>query len=123
VAELKTKKTTVDVDGFVAAVEPERRRTDAHRVLAIMRDVTGEPGAMWGASMIGFGTTGSWFKVGFSPRKANLVVYLIDGFEARTDLLTQLGPHKIGASCLYVTALDRIDESVLRRLVHASFTS
>jgi hypothetical protein len=124
-AEPKTKRTDASVDDFLAAVEPERRRTEGRRLLTICRDVTGEPGAMWGPTMVGFGSdpTGAWFKVGFSPRKAKLVVYMIDGFQDRGERLARLGPHSTGQACLYIPALDKVDEAVLRDLLHHSYTT
>ncbi len=128
-AELKTKPHDGDVEAFLDAVPDERRRADAKAVSALMREVTGDEPVMWGASMVGFGLfaytyasgrSGEWFVVGFSPRKANLVLYLMDGYEHRADLLERLGPHALGKSCLYLKRLDGVDMGVLRELVAAS---
>jgi hypothetical protein len=119
-----------DVDAFLEAVPDDDRRADAHTVLELMRSVTSEPPVMWGPSIVGFGSyhyryasgrTGDAPLAAFSPRKANLVVYLVGGFEDRyPELLEQLGPHKTGKACLYVKRLGDIDLDALRQLVERS---
>ena len=129
-AENKTKPTDADVDAFIDAVGDERRRGEARTVLALMSEITGEQPAMWGPSMVGFGTVhyryasgreGDMFAAGFSPRKAALTVYLTDGFDGREDLLERLGPHTTGRACLYLKRLDAVDLDVLRALVESSY--
>ncbi|WP_433284674.1 DUF1801 domain-containing protein [Micromonospora sp. CA-244673] len=122
-----TVPTDASVDDFLAAVPDDRRRADAERLCALLREVTGEPPVMWGPSIVGFGTyrytyaggrTGDWPLVGFSPRKQQLVVYLVGGYEERyPSVLARLGPHKTGKGCLYLKRLDDVDESALRELV------
>ncbi|MEU9888718.1 DUF1801 domain-containing protein [Sphaerisporangium sp. NPDC051011] len=122
-----TVPTGAGVGDFLSAVPDERRRADAERLCAILREVTGEPAAMWGSSIVGFGSyrytyksgrTGDWPLVSFSPRKQHLVVYLVGGFEERhASVLARLGPHKTRKGCLYLKRLDDVDESVLRELV------
>jgi hypothetical protein len=122
-----TVPTDASVDDFLAAVTDERRRADAERLRTILGEVTGEPAVMWGSSLVGFGTyhytyatgrTGDWPLAGFSPRKQQLVVYLVGGFEERhASVLARLGPHKTGKGCLYLTRLDDVDESALRELI------
>jgi hypothetical protein len=128
-AELKTVRTDASVDEFLAAIPDERRRRDAVAVRDLMASVTGEPGAMWGAGIVGFGdrtltyATGrtlDWFTVGFSPRKQSTTLYLTDGFEEHAEALRQLGPHSIGRSCLYVKRLDDVDLAVLTGLIEAA---
>lgn len=120
-----------DVTAYLAGVENGTRRDDAQNVCALMQEVTGEEPTMWGAAMIGFGEyhytyasgrSGEWFKVGLSPRKQQLTIYLMDGFEAYTALLGRLGPHSTGKSCLYIKRLSDVDTDVLRELVAASWT-
>ena len=129
-AENKTKPTGADVDAFIDAVESDRRREEARTVLALMREVTGEEPAMWGPSMVGFGSVhyryesgreGDMFAAGFSPRKGAMTVYINDGFDEREELLARLGPHTTGAACLYLKRLDAVDLDVLRDLVEASY--
>lgn len=122
-----TVPTDASVDDFLAAVPDDRRRADAERLCALLREVTGEPPVMWGPSIVGFGAyhytygsgrTGDWPLVGFSPRKQQLVVYLVGGYEERyPSVLARLGPHKTGKGCLYLKRLDNVDESALRELV------
>jgi hypothetical protein len=126
-AELKTKPTTASVADFLAGVEPERRRLDGLRLCEIMRDVTGEEPVMWGPTMVGFGHMhyryatgheGDCMKVGFSPRKAALSLYGLNGWpDDDRAPLSRLGPHTAGASCVYVKRLDDVDEAVLRELI------
>lgn len=127
--EPKTRPTDASVEAFIDAVEDPRRREDAHAVLALMRRVTNEEPVMWGPSIVGFGSYraadgkgAAWCRLGFSPRKANLVVYLIDGYENRAAMLARLGKHKIGKSCLYLNKLADIDPKVLEDLVIDSWT-
>ena len=126
----KMAPTSADVEAFLDAVPDEHRRADAHTLLQLMRSVTGEPPVMWGPSIVGFGSyhyryasgrSGDAPLAAFSPRKANLVVYLVGGFEDRyTKLLEQLGPHKTGKACLYLKRLGDVDLDALRQLVERS---
>ncbi len=127
--ELKTQKNDGDVEAFLHSVENKRRREDSFVILDLMREVTGEPGALWGTSIIGFGSyhykyasgrEGDWFVTGFSPRKQNMTLYIMPGFEQYNDLLSKLGKHKTGKSCLYINKLDDVDLDVLRELVAQS---
>jgi hypothetical protein len=127
---VKTVKNDADVDAFLASIEHPIRRSDAVEVREIMARVSGDRGSMWGDSIVGFGdqplpyTGGNpWFAVGFSPRKRNLVLYVMDGFEAHRDLLDRLGPHDTGKACLYLTRLDQIDRSALEQLIERSFAA
>lgn len=125
-ANLKTVPTAASVEGFIAAVEPASRREDARVVLEMMRRLTGEPPVLWGPSIIGFGRyryryesgrEGEMCRIGFSPRKAALVIYMIDGYDRREALLAKLGKHTIGKSCLYVKRLSDIDLGVLEAMM------
>ena len=115
---------------FLATVEPVKRRLEGERLLALMSEVTGETPFMWGPSMIGFGTyrycypsgrKGEFFRVGFSPRKSALSLYGLKDDEHTEAMLADLGPHTLGAGCVYVKRLDAVDEGVLRALVKRSF--
>ena len=128
-AELKTKKNDASVLEFLNAVDNEQRREDSLQLLRIMEEVTGEPAAMWGPAIVGFGSyhyryasgrEGDWMLTGFSPRKQNLTVYIMAGFARYDELMSRLGPHKTGKSCLYLKKLSDVDESVLRQLIAAS---
>ena len=125
------RPTGAAVQAFLTAIPDERRRADAHRLFELMAEITGEPAAMWGPSIVGFGSFHYKYDSGregdaplaaFSPRKDNLVVYLMAGYEERfPDLLTRLGPHKTGKSCLYLKRLDGVDQRVLRQLIEHSY--
>lgn len=127
-SEPKTQPTGASVEDFLAAVEPARRREDAIAVCALMREVTGEAPAMWGPSIVGFGrytyvnTTNKpadWPRMGFSPRKAALTLYLATTPETEA-MLARLGPHTTSVACLYIKRLDQVDMGVLRELCVAS---
>jgi hypothetical protein len=132
--EPKTKRTNEDVDESLAGVADEKRRGDAQKVCRLMREVTGEPGAMWGSSIVGFGNyhykyasgrEGNWMRIGLSPRKTALTLYLMSSYEFKDyqDLLPKLGPHSIGKGCLYIKSLDDVDLKVLKELITKSFQS
>lgn len=121
----KTTKTNASVAGFIAAVEDETRRKDAKAVDKMFREITGEKPAMWGPTIIGYGEyqspTGPWPRAGFSPRKANQVLYVLASFKECDALLKRLGKHKTGTSCLYINKLADVDEKVLRDLIGVSW--
>ena len=121
--EPKTQRTKASVAAFIAAVEDDTRRKDAKAVDRMIREITGAKPVMWGASIVGYGEyqtpTGPWPRAGFSPRKANLVVYLAPQSKD-AKLLKKLGKHKTGVSCIYITKLADVDEGVLRDVIAAS---
>ena len=129
--EPKTKATDADVRAYVAAVEHPVRRADAETLLEIYGEITGMEPKMWGPTMIGYGSydyewkscAGTAMRAGFSPRKANLVLYLMGGYcnpetQAQVDALrARLGKHKTGASCLYINKLADVDLAVLKEMI------
>lgn len=121
-AEPKTRPTDVPVADFIAAVDHPRRRADAEAVRAMLTEVTGLEPVMWGPSIIGYGScrlpTGDWPIIGFSPRKAQMVVYL--DVTDQGGLLARLGKHKTSVACLYFNKLDDIDPAVLREMAERS---
>jgi hypothetical protein len=128
-AENKTQRTNASVAAFLAAIPDPSRQRDAKALAAVIRKATGERPAMWGSSIVGYGQMtyhGSngravdWFPVGFSPRKAALVLYLMGGLKANASLLAELGPHKVGGGCLYLSRFAEIDTRVLARLIKLS---
>jgi Domain of unknown function (DU1801) len=129
VAGLKTTRNDADVGAFLASIPDETRRGDGLEICALMEEVTGEPPAMWGSSIVGFGqyryVSGSgreadWFLTGFSPRKQSLTLYVMDGFGDYATLLGRLGPHRTGKACLYLKRLSDADPEVLRTLIERS---
>jgi len=129
VSDLKTQPTEASVEDFLAAVEPARRREDALAVCALMREITGETPVLWGPSIVGFGRytyvnstrkPAEWPRMGFSPRKAALTLYLASTPETEA-MLERLGPHTTSVACLYIKRLDQVDMGVLRELCVASW--
>ena len=127
-AELKTKMNDTDPMEFLLQVEKDKRREDSIKLLQIMKNLTKEQPKMWGPSIIGFGkmeyknTSGThdWMMTGFSPRKQNLTIYIMDGFTMYEQLLSKLGKHKLGKSCLYINKLEDIDIDILEELISKS---
>lgn len=125
-AENKTQATDASVENFLAKVEPERRRVDGRILLDMMTRVSGEPPIMWGPSIIGFGNChyryesgreGVMGRIGFSPRKAQLVLYIVGGFPRHAALMAKLGKYSTGKSCLYIKKLADVDLAVLEALM------
>jgi hypothetical protein len=127
-AELKTKKTGARVAAFIAGIDDEATRKDCKALLAIFKDATKAKPCMWGPAIVGFGdyryTSGrqsyEWFLAGFSPRKQNLVLYLMSGYQRFPDLMAKLGKQATGKSCLYLKRLSDVDVPTLKKLVAAS---
>jgi hypothetical protein len=128
-AELKTKATDASVTDFLNSVEDEQKRKDCFEVLKIMRQATKSEPKMWGPSIVGFGDyhyvyesgrENDWFLAGFSPRKQNLTLYIMSGFDRYHELLKKLGKHSTGKGCLYIKRLADIDMKVLKELVESS---
>ncbi|MDE0224495.1 MAG: DUF1801 domain-containing protein [Gammaproteobacteria bacterium] len=128
-ATLKTRPTDASIETFLDSVDNEDRREDARRVLAIMGRVTGEPARMWGTRIVGFGSyhyryasgrEGDWPLTGLSPGKRNLTVYIMPGFDEYGEMLSRLGKHRTGKSCLYVNRLRDVDLNVLEEIIRQS---
>jgi hypothetical protein len=128
-AELKTKRNDASVEDFLGGIADERRRREAFTILDLMRNATGLEPKMWGDSIVGFGEyhyksrsgcEGDWFVTGFSPRKQNLTLYIMPGFESYGALLEKLGKHKTGVSCLYINRLADVDLPTLKELIRQS---
>lgn len=123
-ADIKTKETNESVEHFINSVQNAQQRDDCFAILKMMENATGDTPKMWGKSMIGFGNvrykspkTGrevEWFKIGFSPRKANLSLHLM---KLDANLLKRLGKHKTGVGCLYINKLEDIDLEVLDKMI------
>lgn len=126
----KTIENDGDVLAFIESVDNEKRKEDAKVLLKLMTEITGFPAKMWGTSLIGFdsyhykydsGREGDMLKVGFSPRKSNLAVYIMPGFDRYDELMSRLGKYKTGKSCLYINKLADVDMAVLSELIKKSF--
>jgi hypothetical protein len=131
-SNLKTKPNSNSVNEFLKNVENATKREDSFEILKILKEITKEEPVMWGDSIVGFGSyhykyesgrEGDWFLTGFSPRKQNLTLYIMTGFDIHKALLQKLGKYKIGKSCLYINKLKDIDKSVLKELISESIKS
>ena len=128
--EIKTKETTASVEDFIITVKEEQKRNDSFLLLNLMKKATQQEPKMWGSSIIGFGNirykspaTGrevDWFRIGFSPRKASLSLYLSLNIQSHEALLQKLGKHKTGAGCLYINKLADVDIKVLEEMITAA---
>ena len=128
-AEPKTKPNDQSVEAFLNTVDDEQKRRDSFTILALMEEITGAEPIMWGDSIVGFGTyhytyasgrENEWFLVGFSPRKRNITLYIMSGFDQYDALLAKLGKFTTGNACLYIKKLDDIDLPTLRELIKQS---
>ncbi len=128
-AAVKTQKNRASVAEFIAAVEDDAKRADTKAIDKLLREVTGEKPAMWGAAIIGYGTyknantlgEADWPKIGFSPRKGATVLYIVPSLLASDPLMKKLGKYKSGKSCLYIQKLADVDQQVLRKLATRSW--
>lgn len=129
-AELKTKLNDASVEEFINNISDSQTKEDCFKILKLMKEITKEPAKMWGASIVGFGNyhyvskskqEGDWFLCGFSPRKQNITLYLMYGFDNQSEKLKKLGKFKTGRSCLYVKKLDDINIDVLKDLISDSY--
>ncbi|WP_462248073.1 DUF1801 domain-containing protein [Ekhidna sp.] len=124
-ADIKTQPNNLSVDGFLDKVEPAWKRDDSKKIMQLLQKITGEKPVMWGETIIGFGNyhykykSGreiDYFLAGFSPRKANITVYMMGGFEGHDEDLAKLGKYKKSVGCLYFKKLEDIDVKVLERM-------
>ncbi|MBB3167667.1 DUF1801 domain-containing protein [Simiduia aestuariiviva] len=126
---LKTRPSDASVADFLAAVEHPTRRADALVLLALFERITGEAAVLWGETIVGFGgydyqrqgETLQWMQTGFSPRKQNLSIYVMNGFSDYTAQLAKLGKHKTSVSCLYINKLADVDLTVLEAILADSW--
>lgn len=129
-AELKTKATNRSVKDFLNTIESEEKRADSLALLKIFEKITGEEAVLWGDSIIGFGLyhykserssqEGDWPRVGFSPRKQNLTLYVMAG-NKDNPLLSKLGKYKASVGCLYINKIADVDAVILADLIKTSY--
>jgi len=131
-AELKTKPTGEDVAQFLNALSDEKKRQDSFTLIELMRQATGKEPKLWRGGIVGFGDVhykyasgheGDTGIIGFAPRKQNLTIYLLSGFDGQEQVLARLGKHKIGKGCLYIKRLEDINMPALRELIQNSVES
>jgi hypothetical protein len=127
----KTQPTGQAVGEFLASLPSEQARADCEALVKLMQAATGQPPKMWGSSIVGFGDyhyryasgrEGDWFVTGFAPRKQNLTLYVMGGYERQAALLKQLGKHKLGVGCLYLKRLSDVDPAALEQLIRKTVT-
>jgi len=127
-AEPKTKLNDASVVKFLSSIENKQQRKDSFDILELMKAITKEEPKMWGESIIGFGTyryiyasgrEGDWMRIGFSPRKGKISLYLMCGVEKEQKILNRIGKYKTGKSCFYINKLSDIDRNVLKELIEA----
>jgi hypothetical protein len=131
-AEIKTKKNSASVEDFINAVPDEKKREDSLELLRMFKEVTGESPSMWGTSIVGYGLyhyksekssqEGDWPLAGFSPRKQNLTIYIMNGTDNYKELFIKLGKYKTSVGCLYISKLSDVDVKVLGKIIKASYT-
>lgn len=130
-SEIKTKPTETDVDSFLAAVEPAKKRTDSIEMKKIFDSAVNEKATVWNNNMIGYGTyhykserstqEGDWPLTGFSPRKQYIAVYIMSGVKKYQELLDQLGKFKVSSgSCIYINKIEDINRDVLKKIISLS---
>ncbi len=126
-AVIKTKPTTISVEDFINKLPEEQKRKDSFTILEMMKKASGEEPVLWGSAIIGFGNkrykslaTGrevDWLKIGFSPRKTNLSLYITGAVKDQSGALEKLGKHKTGVGCLYINKLEDVDLKVLKGII------
>lgn len=131
-AENKTVKTAASVTAFLNKLTDEQKRKDSYKILEMMREISGEEPKMWGTSIIGFGEyhykyklgrKGDFLRIGFSPRKQNLTLYIMPGFDKFQELLSKLGKYTTGKSCLYLKSLAAVDLKIMKQLIKESYNA
>ncbi|MBK1876908.1 DUF1801 domain-containing protein [Pelagicoccus mobilis] len=129
---MKTQKNNASVPAFLNAIEDPQKRKDTKTICRWMKAATAAKPYMWGDAIVGYGSyhyryatgrEGDWFRIGVSPRKQYLSIYLMAGFDDYGDLLAQLGKHKTGSCCLNIKRLSDIDETILQELIQKAATA
>lgn len=128
-SEAKTRPTTASVTEFLEQIPDSQRRSDCQQLRLMMEDATGSAATLWGSNIVGFGRyemlyangrTAEWPVIGFSPRKNDLTLYLMPGFEHFPELMAQLGKYKTGKACLYLKKLADVNPDTLQLLIVAA---
>ena len=128
-AEVKTKKNEASVEGFLNTIKDEEIRNDCFEIAKMMKKASKEEPKMWGSSIIGFGNyhykyesgrEGDTMKIGFSPRKQNITLYMLLGAEPENPLIKKLGKYTTGKGCLYIKKLADVDKKVLQEMINES---
>jgi len=128
-AQIKTKETEASAEDFIKKIPDEQKRKDCMAIVNMMEKATKSPPKLWGSSIIGFGNlryksprTGrevDWFTIGFSPRKANITIYLMN-IVAHAAALNKLGKHKTSGGCLYINKMEDVDTKILQEVINSA---
>lgn len=128
---IKTLVNDASVEDFINSVDGDVKKADAFKILEMYKKATNEKPKMWGSSMIGFGQyhykserskqEGDWPLAAFSPRKQNLTLYIMPGFNDYSGLLSKLGKHKTSKACLYINKLSDVEKDILEKLIKRSY--
>jgi len=128
-AKNRIRPTDASVEEHIAAIRDEARRDDCETLMNLMSEATGQPPTMWGSEIVGFGSyhykykggrEGDMWLTGFSSQKRNIRLYLVGGSAEQARLLSKLGRHKAGETCLYIRRLSDIDLEILQQLIIGS---
>lgn len=128
-AELKTKANDASVDDFINNLADAQQRADSFKLVEIMSEITGASPVMWGGAIIGFGNTKlkyssgrelDWMRIGFSPRKGKITLYVTSDADKLTSRFPRLGKHKIGKGCIYLNKLSDVDTNELKKLIKSA---
>lgn len=126
----KFKPTGQDIIEVIEAVESKQKRADSYVLLELFEYITGFNPKVWYPNIIGYGQyhyvydsghEGDATYLGFSARKAKFSLYIEVDFAERDEILSRLGKHTTGTSCVYVNKLADIDLDVLTELLETSF--
>jgi len=129
-AELKTKVTVASVSKFIKSITDQSAKHDCETLIRIMKRISKEDPRMWGTSIVGFGSyqyhydsgrEGDWFRIGFSPRKNAISIYVNTGFKEMAAELKNLGKHKTGVCCLYIKKLSDVDQALLTKILSGGY--
>lgn len=130
--ELITKSKSLPIERLINIQECENKQGDCTILISLMKEISEEEPQLWGSSIIGFGKyhyvydsgrEGDWFKMGFSPRKQNITIYIPLGFKDFDLQISKLGKYKLGKSCIYIKRLADIDLKMLRKILTLTYQS
>lgn len=128
-AEMKTKENNQSVTAFLDSIENDTKRADSYALLKMMQTITKKEPKMWGDTIVGFGRyhykydsgrEGDMLRVGFSPRKTSLTLYVMNS-AIQEELLDQLGKHKTSKACLYIKKLEDVDTTILKKIIKVAY--
>jgi len=113
-----------DLQEFVSSIESKQKQDDTKSLIKLMEEAS-LSGKIIGYGLYDFkyknGKDGDRIVTGFSPRKQNLTIYIMNGFSKYKNELEKLGKHKISNKCcLYINKLADVDKDILRKIIKQS---